>query len=324
MASFLAKVQDARLRRRRVEHLSVLREGPQQDLPWRTANRLGLPVARTVYEHVRWRMRRTHVAPSLAEQLEIIERDGVIVVPDFLPEDRFHAVKEEYQRSRTSPYVDRYETAEVGKNWVAEQLDVSSWPEHYPEIKRSFEESEFIAAIAGSVMRRDVTSPSIVSIVVRRRVDPAQEHEDSSANILHSDRHYPTVKVFFYLDDVSESNGPYTYAKGSHKLTLARLRHQYDYGNRYALLTTGDAEKIPSHLVERGLNKVDERHRDAMGLVETPLVGRANTLIISNNMGFHRRGEFVGADPRITINMDFNHLASWARRLLPIARRLPF
>jgi Phytanoyl-CoA dioxygenase (PhyH) len=325
-STVLSRIQAARLRRRRLEHLPLLREGPQQDLPWRYANRLGLPVVRTLAQHVAWRLRPTidDSDASINPFLVRIDRDGILVLPDYLPPDQFALVKEEYERSRTQPRYENYQIAEVGTNCVAEQLDVSSWPEDYPIIKDCFEDNRFIRAIAAAVMRRPVNHPSIVSILVRRRLDPEQPHEDSNSNVLHSDRHYPTVKVFFYLDDVDETNGPYTYAKGSHRLTWARLRHQYDFGNRFALLHSGAAQKIPARLVDRGLNKVDDVHYRAMNIVETPIVGKANTLIISNNMGFHRRGEFKGAQPRVTINMDFNHLASWARPLFPVIRRLPF
>jgi hypothetical protein len=46
----------------------------------------------------------------------------------------------------------------------------------------------------------------------------------------------------------------------------------------------------------------------AMNVVETSICGEANTLIISNNMGFHRRGEFTSAEPREVFNLNFRYL----------------
>ena len=46
--------------------------------------------------------------------------------------------------------------------------------------------------------------------------------------LLHADTHYPTVKAWLFLTDIDENNGAFVYSKGSHKLSFARVRHEYE------------------------------------------------------------------------------------------------
>jgi hypothetical protein len=68
----------------------------------------------------------------------------------------------------------------------------------------------------------------------RRSLDKKDIGNLHSAGFPHADVNYPTVKVFWYLNDVDESNAAYIYAKGSHKMSLKRLLFEYKLSVRYA------------------------------------------------------------------------------------------
>jgi hypothetical protein len=73
----------------------------------------------------------------------------------------------------------------------------------------------------------------------------------------------------------------------------------------------------------RVYEEIARRLRRDADLIETPLVGRANTLIVSNNQGLHRRGPFEGSRQRVSVNLDYKYLESTAHTLYPILRLLP-
>jgi hypothetical protein len=121
-----------------------------------------------------------------------------------------------------------------------------------------------------------------------------------SAAFPHADVPYPTIKVFMYLNDVDETNAAYIYAKGSHRLTLKRLLFEYKLSVQYAK-TKNDT--------------VTNEDLAKLGYYPESICGKANTLFISNNMGYHSRGDFKTLEPRQTAQLDFRHLETWRNTL---------
>ena len=75
-------------------------------------------------------------------------------------------------------------------------------------------------------------------------------------------------------------------------MTVARLGHEYEYSIRQAKFTRGGSRALPISAVESGMVKISPKHWEAMGLREEPVLTGPNTMVISNNFGFHRRGYF--------------------------------
>ena len=115
--------------------------------------------------------------------------------------------------------------------------------------------------------------------------------------------------MFFYLNEVNETNGAFVYAKGSHKLTRARLVHEYELSVREAKLFSG--QPIPESLQERRStqirNIISPENERRMNVVETQFCVKPNTLVVANNMGFHRRGEFTGSEPRQALLVNYRN-----------------
>ena len=131
------------------------------------------------------------------------------------------------------------------------------------------------------------------------------------------------VKAFFYLNDVDEDNAPYPYARGSHKVDAARLRYEYEYSLAYVRARSASYARSTSQLeMDRELSVLAESYMTRIGAKTESLVGKANTLIVSNNIGFHKRGEMRSGRPRITVNIDYKYLESPAQHLYPILRHL--
>ncbi|MES1985757.1 MAG: phytanoyl-CoA dioxygenase family protein [Pseudomonadota bacterium] len=121
--------------------------------------------------------------------------------------------------------------------------------------------------------------------------------------LLHADTFHPTMKAWFFLTDVAEDEGPFTYVPGSHRLTQQRLA--------WEKARSMIAPEGVDHLSARGSMRVDRDGLRAMGLPEpVKLAVKANTLVVADTCGFHARGASVRPTTRVEI---------WA-----YARRNPF
>jgi hypothetical protein len=272
-------------------------------------NRLGLQVFRMLSKHLAWSLRSVSVAREFAGHLEILERDGVTQINDFLTPEVFAQVKTEMMNAAENMTFNPTRGESSGRLHVA-SLRISTQLHNFPATGQFLAENSLIKNLACVAARRPLKVEPTVTFEIYRLADASQPDNDVE-NILHSDLHCPTIKAFYYLNDVDETNGAFVYAKGSHRLTLNRLRHEYDISIRTAKLRRGDQD-IPDHLIaNRGphrRNIISPENRQRMRVAETQFCIPANTLVITNNMGFHRRGEFTGSRDRQAIIINFRNL----------------
>lgn len=112
-------------------------------------------------------------------------------------------------------------------------------------------------------------------------VDPAAGDADPQAN-LHADTFHPTAKLWLFLHDVGEEDGPFSFVPGSHRLTPERLEWE-DRQARTATLSEDVHHAAGSfRLSEDGLAAL------GYGTLQTFPV-KANTLVVADTFGFHRR-----------------------------------
>jgi hypothetical protein len=307
----------AQLRRvaRRVPLVRNLRHAPPYFTGPVTANRLGLQVLRVVGKYAIWRLRQRAVPLDIAPYVATLTRDGIVVLPDFLPKEEFDLVRAEFEQAAGD--FEFYPVPRYGTNKAVERGRIHSSMfglnerlTRFPKTKASLLANPLLHRIVSAAAHvRSTTLPSATIDVYRLGDETAPDNDVET--VLHADLHSPTIKAFFYLNDVDRTNGAFVYAKGSTALSLARLRHEYDMSIRVARLKRGGDGIDPKLLAVRGPNTrnvIRPEHAAAMNIVESPVCGRANTLIIANNMGFHRRGDFSSSTPRETILLNFRHL----------------
>ncbi|MBS1517231.1 MAG: phytanoyl-CoA dioxygenase family protein [Bacteroidetes bacterium] len=268
-------------------------------------NILGFHVIRTIFLSA-WRLKPKNLNGRYKEILEILKQDGIVVIPDFFPRDQFDEIKKEYENL----YADWKPSDFTYEKFNNRQ---KKFPEYFETIAERFvtpDTPAFVKYFMNNEMIREVTSS-----IVHRRIRTRPYHHfwflqsrnpDKKVDRLHiasfphADVPYPTIKVFLYLNDVDESNAAYTYAKGSHKLTLKRIMLEYKLSVRYS---------------RNGDDKVTEEELNLLGYRSEHICGKANTLFISNNMGYHNRGIFSTTMPRITAQLDYRNLESWRNTL---------
>jgi hypothetical protein len=114
----------------------------------------------------------------------------------------------------------------------------------------------------------------------------------------HPDRNVDCYKMFYFINDHTHENGTYEYSMGSHNMSFFRYLWEYYTSIRFILarFSAGKFEKYPILL---GKFIAEIIHTKV--IMEHP----QNTLIISNNKGFHRRGTLNPNTVREQVNFVF-------------------
>ncbi|MCY7361881.1 MAG: phytanoyl-CoA dioxygenase family protein [Ignavibacteria bacterium] len=271
------------------------------------ANMLGYNIIRTIYHNI-GRLKPKKIKKEYIPYLEKINEDGILVIPDFFSKEQFEEIKKEYDDAYAGWSPVDIHPEEFSKrqkdfpeyfNSIAEKIVTPVTP----AFTKYIVENELINEITTAVVNRKerIAPYKHFWYLKRRSLGNENEMGIHSAGYPHADVSYPTIKVFMYLNDVDEQNAAYIFAKGSHKMSLKRLILEYKFSIRFAkdnMDVSTKAEDI-----------------EYLGCKSESITGKANTLIISNNMGYHNRGIFHNLDPRQTAQLDFRNLETWRNSL---------
>jgi hypothetical protein len=286
-----------------VEALSQRLESPAYHEGSVFANRLGLQLARALamkrkIEHAR---RASGMTPS--RNAETLRRDGVLMIPDFLPAEVFRTVQQEYADARAAGLLEPPECFE--DNGVIERrIRIGKHQNGFPVTRAALLQHEGLRELWSAVLGRHPESLSLIISVMSKADATIAPDRLIGSNYIHADVHFPTVKAWLYLNNVDEGNAAMTYARRSNQLTWARLAYEYEVSIRVAKAkkTVEIGRTVPYGRVRMPTPEQLAR----MGVREEPLCGRANTLVVADTMGFHRRGEFQDDRTRDLLMIRFN------------------
>ncbi len=252
----------------------------------RVLNRLGLHVARKACAHAVTAARRACLAPlAPAELREAFRRDGYVVVRDFLPAAEFEAL----QAEATALAAAAPRRIQEGDTRTELSLIDDQGLAAAPNLARLLRGRRFLGLC--NYLGSRLKHPFCQVQVLQRDFEANQSDPQKT---LHADTFHPTLKGWFFLDDVDPSKGPFEYVPGSHRLTGKRLKWEY-------------AQSLKAHLssdehVSAGSFRAGPEDLDAMGLPPpVSLAVPANTLVLADTVGFHRRGEARDTAPRRAI-----------------------
>ncbi|MEQ9125469.1 MAG: phytanoyl-CoA dioxygenase [Alphaproteobacteria bacterium] len=233
-----------------------------------TLNAMGLHVFRVLLAHgiMGARMRIAGLFAPAADRRAFL-RDGIVVKPDFLPPDLFEATRREVfgYNGRVREFV---EGEAKTRRALFDDGDAQATPatlslEDYRPLRR------LMTMASGG-------APPVWSVecVVHGADDPQ--------TILHSDSFHPSSKCWLYLEDVGPAEGPFVFTPGSNRLTWKRLVWEY----RRSLV----ARDLRDGHSENGSLRADDAVLAELGLPPArPYPVKANTLVVANTYGFHRR-----------------------------------
>ena len=269
----------------------------------RLLNALGCQVARVLAAEALVRSRRLRIRGDMTEVEATLIRDGTAVIEGFLDEHVFDTLVDEADRGERQFFTKGSDPDKFGI--VRQKIGLRKYQELFPVAVKAILGSERILRLArvaeGWSDRDDFTNQPTALTYERleQAADPFETRSARDAEVstgdLHADTFHYVTKAFLTLNDVTLSNGPYTYAIGSHRITFSRLVWEYRNSLRPEQYETGQYH-----------NRVwaDERRR--LAIEAHPLQVRKNTLIVTNTFGFHLRGSMttIGAVRRM-FRLDF-------------------
>ncbi len=248
-------------------------------------NRMGLHAARVCLAHLLNWLRATTLAPLVSQGHRAeFRRDGFVVIKNFLPTEDFAALEAQLRNCK----------GEVRECIQGDTLTHRILlDEHCLDLmpvcrvlvdNRRYE--RLLKYCAARLKRPLYYVQSIKNGHAAGTPDPQKT--------LHSDTFHPTMKAWFFVDDVDADRGPFTYVPGSHRLTWKRLKWEYWRSINCRNLTDGYSEK--------GSMRAEPFDLEVMGL-PAPKVFEVprNTLVVADTHGFHCRGAAVPGATRLEI-----------------------
>lgn len=171
-------------------------DAPPHYRPWPLLNRMGFQVVRTLAANLRHRLRLVRRNPALADYQEALDRDGIVVIPDFLPPDIFTEVERAYTEFGNSNHIRvEYDKNGTGVDWFTGRIDPGSVGRAAEEVLvRHVARNPVVRALAEHVLRRSIAQIPTLSYQ-RLSVRPEMRDDKDVECVLHADRHYPCVKV---------------------------------------------------------------------------------------------------------------------------------
>jgi hypothetical protein len=249
----------------------------------RPLNFMGAQVMRAMLARGLYNMRPNPVAPALREQAVELQREGLLILPDFLPLADYAAVRAEAMSLLDHPDFP-IKTLNHGPNRLdLVNLKAADW-EKLPHIGKLYTDERLVELMQVGEKRR-LTAESGSRAFEHLTQGPLGESEDPETE-LHSDIFFNTHKSWYYLEDVNLENGPLVAVKRSHRLSFGQLNYLYQ----------------ESTSNNKGSRRITAEELQKLGLSETILTVPKNTLVIANTCGYHRRVRGVPGKERFALH----------------------
>ncbi|MDA1306142.1 MAG: phytanoyl-CoA dioxygenase family protein [Acidobacteria bacterium] len=209
--------------------------------------------------------------PSAAEArvLADFQRDGIAFasVSDFFDPEMLTRLQARFDRL----IAEKGEAYMSDPTWYSKVLDLNGDLCSDPVIKEWVMSRSFLniaSLYLGLVPRCGAKQEYVVIPTPNEKVGAQLWHRDGSDKKI--------TKVFVYLNDVEEDNGPFRYIKGTHHQGL--LRDVLSWTGQYVW---GAVERTEAML---------DRYKEIFETREVVCTGKAGTIIFADTSGFHRGG----------------------------------
>lgn len=261
-------------------------------------NLFGLQIGRMFLSRIIYYFRKFNSDPEIFKYVEILKKDGVLKIENFLNEDEYMKVRNDSEKIFSKFY--KYENKKVvkGPN-LLESVYIKS---------KDLKDCKNIAKIFSKKMLFNLYNALNKSVVVNRenfhfklqkitqnfKKDSKDVDEDTH---LHEDTYFDTYKIFYFIDEVKLKDGPFRYVIGSHKITFWKLIFSYLCSIR--VFPWRDTF---------GWRKITKTEASFRKLKTVEFVVPKNTLVVANVNGYHGRlqGDGEGSRKAIGINIRLN------------------
>lgn len=253
----------------------------------RLLNAMGLHVARRRLAHMLSEARRAAMAHKVPKELRnSYAAQGFAMMSPFLTQDEFEQVKRDVLQLR-GEVIEMKQLPAVTRRI---NLDARSC-DHLPGLKRLLANPmllntlRYVAGYGGA--------PIIAVQCIHNNSDQPDGAHDPQTD-WHSDTFHSTAKAWLFLHDVGPADGPFAYCTGSHANTQPRLAWE----KRQSLA----AAKHVNRLHAKGSFRASQAELAEMGFDSSFTAAvPANTLVVADTSGFHRRSPSSQPTVRVEI-----------------------
>ena len=251
----------------------------------RRLNEMGLHSARVRLAHKLAWMRRERLARQISpEQRAAFDAQGYVAIENFLPDAQFASLRDKILRQE-APAREMLQGDTITRRIAIDP----------PFLKAVSELRALLASPDWKGLLRYVSSFDIeplyyIQTILPHRADAPPDPQTA----FHADTFHPTMKAWYFLNDVADDEGPLTYVPGSHRLTPERLAWEEEMSLR------GPAAM--DRLSARGSFRIDEAGLSRLGLGPARRFAvPANTLVVVDTNGFHARAQSLKPSMRMEI-----------------------
>lgn len=185
-------------------------------------NKLGAPVFRNILTNFLVNLRR-YKNFKIKNNLELeLIKNGIISIPNFLPHNDFEDLKREFKLLISQKKdEDRFKGI---KSITIENDEFNQYPA-MNKLRNNDKLKNLICAGEG------LRQAKINNFTIENTRFGNREHQKKDRNnFYHADVHFHSHKVLYYMSDVTEEHGPFTYLKKTHKNDFARLLYEFKKG----------------------------------------------------------------------------------------------
>ncbi|MDQ7047581.1 MAG: hypothetical protein Q9M39_08140 [Sulfurovum sp.] len=183
-----------------------------------TLNRLGLHAFRVVVSHIIMKFKMFSLAFSIPKGLrKSYYEKGYIILDKVLDKDIFDNIVNE-------TYTENSEIREcIQGNTLTQRIHLSK--NNLTDTKgiQNFLAQKNIVALFKFTSGKNHRPLSHIQVIKNNYITGKHDPQKT----LHRDTFHPTMKYWFFLQDVGEDIAPFTYVEGSNRLTWKRLKWEY-------------------------------------------------------------------------------------------------
>lgn len=256
-----------------------------------TLNMLGLHVFRILITHcvarLKWILLKNLIT---RERRDSFHKNGFLVIENIFPTDIFNEVclKAKQIQDDDYSYSENNESTFTKQMLLSQSncekffgIDLYSFLKNNPSLNNSL---KYVAA--------NKTPPFIHFL----NIIHGENNEGDPQKHFHSDAFFPSMKAWIFLKEVTPEEGPFVYIPESNRLTLARLRLEY----QKSIQCAKREETIYQAL--RGSFRYSESDIQSLNLPEPKsFCVKGNTLVIANMFGIHKRGNSTNKVSRTSL-----------------------
>lgn len=244
----------------------------------RRANIFGAQLFRYILSYVCLACRRFIYSENLTPKDRVSRRDGICWIPEFLDLKAVKLVESEFNKQLKGAGGSFTDGSTLVKRSTIQNLDTVANASQY-----IIKNPKVIDLVQNALGRRYDVCDVWFDIVVSG--DPSI---GDSQRVMHTDNFYSTYKMWYFLDDVTLAHGPLVFATGTSRFSFIRAIFEYVNSISYA---AKNASWRPSKTWQKLLS-----------LHPKEITVPANSFVIADTHGFHRRGDAVAGMERRQIH----------------------